>query len=165
MMHARLIGLGSVGLALVLLMMGYAADEGEGAYLFPNILSLALLLFAVIYLFTEAQLMLWLQQGLRRAWQWFFTDRVDFNVNQIADVIRLIPAFIILFLYLFLADVVGLYTMSFLAFLAIVTVYTLEKPRVKYFPKYVLIAALFTAVIYLIFAVMLQLQTPSALLL
>jgi hypothetical protein len=76
----------------------------------------------------------------------------------------LIPMLVILILYLNFAEYVGLYTTSLIAFLLIVITYTDSRPRSKKLKKNIMVAVIFIGVIYLVFAVLLRLQTPNALL-
>ncbi len=162
---SRSIALGGLIAAAGLLMAGNNVEYGQEAYLFPNILASMLIGFALLMLLTEGDLAGWSRTLLLQAGEWFFSARPMSDHNRFPDLVRLIPMFIILGLYLYLADIVGLYVTSYLAFLAIVTVYSPKRPRAQSFIKYVLIASAFMGVIYLIFAQLLQLQTPPALLL
>jgi len=161
----RAIALGGLVAAGFLLMAGNNVEYGEEAYLFPNILAWMLIGFALVMLVTEGNLAGWSRTAVQQAGEWFFSSRPMSDHNRFPDYVRLIPMFIILGLYLYMADIVGLYVTSYLAFLAIITVYTPKRPRARSFIKYVLIASAFMGVIYLIFAQLLQLQTPPALLL
>jgi len=74
----------------------------------------------------------------------------------------LIPMLVIIVIYLSVAETVGLYSTSLIAFLLIVLTYTDMRPRSKELKKYIFISFSFMAVIYLIFAFLLRLQTPNA---
>lgn len=163
MLAKRLTAVGGLILATLLLSLGSNVEFGQEAYFFPNLLAYFLFFFAAILLVTEGQLLGWLKQAADFMWRWMFGIVGQGNPARWPDVVRLIPMFIIIVGYLYLADIVGLYTMSFLAFLLIIVVYTPHRPRSKVLLKSLVIAILFTSAIYLIFSVLLQLQTPSTL--
>jgi hypothetical protein len=163
MLAKRLTAVGGLFLAMILLLLGTDVEYGAGAYFFPNLLAYFLFFFAVVLLMTEGDLLSWLKQAADFMWRWMFGIVGEGNPARWPDIVRLIPMFSIIFAYLYLADIVGLYTTSFLAFLLIIVVYTPHRPRSKTLVKSMIISALFTGVIYLIFSVLLQLQTPAAL--
>jgi|AntAceMinimDraft_12_1070368.scaffolds.fasta_scaffold73004_2 hypothetical protein len=74
----------------------------------------------------------------------------------------LIPMLIIIFIYLSFAETIGLYSTSLIAFLLIVLTYTDVRPRSTKLKKNIFISFTFMGVIYLIFAILLKLQTPNA---
>lgn len=74
----------------------------------------------------------------------------------------LVPMLVVISIYLNFAEVVGLYSTSFFAFLSIVLIYTDVRPRSNKLIKIVTISFTFTGSIYFIFAVLLKLQAPSA---
>ncbi|MFT6237354.1 MAG: hypothetical protein ACJAUT_000833 [Cellvibrionaceae bacterium] len=74
----------------------------------------------------------------------------------------LIPMLVIIFIYLSFAETIGLYSTSLIAFLLIVLTYTDVRPRSKKLKKNIFISFTFMGVIYLIFAILLKLQTPNA---
>jgi hypothetical protein len=162
MLAKRLTAMGGLGLALILLMLGSNVEYGEGAYFFPNLLAYFLLGFAIILLISDADLLGWLKESADFMWRWMFGIVGEGNPSRWPDIVRLIPMFIIIFCYLYFADIVGLYTTSFLSFLLITVIYTPQRPRSRSVIKNVFISVVFTGVIYLIFSVLLQLQTPTA---
>jgi uncharacterized membrane protein YhaH (DUF805 family) len=74
----------------------------------------------------------------------------------------LIPMLVIIFIYLSFAETIGLYSTSLIAFLLIVLTYTDVRPRSNKLKKNIFISFTFMGVIYLIFAILLKLQTPNA---
>jgi hypothetical protein len=74
----------------------------------------------------------------------------------------LIPMLVIIFVYLNVAEALGLYSTSLLAFLSIVITYTGVRPRSTKLKKNIFISFAFMGIIYLIFAILLKLQTPNA---
>ncbi len=78
------------------------------------------------------------------------------------DFFALIPMLFTIFCYLNFAETIGLYTTSFIAFVLITIIYTTNRPRNKTLLKNIFIALIFIGFIYLVFAVLLKLQTPSA---
>ncbi|MEH6629016.1 MAG: tripartite tricarboxylate transporter TctB family protein [Motiliproteus sp.] len=165
MLAKRLISIGGLILAVLLLTLGSNVEYGQEAYFFPNLIAYFLFFFALTLLVTEGQLYDWLKNMADFLWRWMFGIVGQGNPARWPDYVRLIPMFVIILGYLYLADIVGLYTTSFITFVLITVVYTPERPRSKRLPKSLLIASIFTAAIYLIFSVLLQLQSPNALLL
>ncbi|MEH6470623.1 MAG: tripartite tricarboxylate transporter TctB family protein [Halopseudomonas sp.] len=162
MLANRLISIGGLLLAAVLISLGTNVEYGQEAYQFPNVLGYCLVIFGLTLLVFDGDLSGWLKDTGNFLWRWLF-DVVGANdPSRWPDVVRLIPAFVVILAYLYLADIVGLYTMSFLTFFSITVIYTPHRPRSKTLLKNLVIAALFISVIYLIFAVMLQLQSPQA---
>lgn len=76
----------------------------------------------------------------------------------------LIPMLVIILLYLNTAEYVGLYSTSLIAFILIVVTYTDTRPRSIKLKKNIIVGCVFIGVIYLIFAILLKLQAPYALL-
>lgn len=164
MLAKRLTAVGGLALALILLLLGSNVEYGEEAYFFPNLLAYFLLGFAILLLISDADLLSWLKESADFLWRWMFGIVGEGNPSRWPDLIRLIPMFLIIIGYLYFADIVGLYATSFLAFLLIIVVYTPHRPRSGTLLKSVVISGLFMAAIYLIFSVLLQLQTPTTLL-
>lgn len=162
MLAKRLTALGGLLLSVLLLSLGTNVEYGEEAYFFPNLLTYFLFGFALILLVTDGELLSWLKEILDFLWRWMFGIVGEGNPARWPDVVRLIPMFIIIIAYLYFADIVGLYTTSYLAFVLITVIYTPVRPRSRSVLKNICIGAVFTGVIYLIFSVLLQLQTPSA---
>lgn len=164
MLVNRLISIGGLLLAIVLMSLGSNVEYGQEAYQFPNVLASCLAVFGLTLLIFDGDLLGWLKEIINFLWRWVFGVVGEGNPSRWPDVVRLIPAFVVILAYLYFADIVGMFSTSFLAFFLITVIYTPHRPRSKTLLKNLLIAAAFTSVIYLIFAVMLQLQTPSALL-
>lgn len=164
MLAKRLTAAGGILLGLMLLAMGSNVEYGQEAYFFPNLLAWALMFFATVLLITEGKLLQLCSSTFDFLWRWIFGVVGEGNPARWPDLVRLIPMFVIILGYLYFADIVGMYTTSFIAFFLIIVVYTPHRPRSRTLLKSLIISALFMGAIYLIFAVLLQLQTPSALL-
>lgn len=165
MLAKRLTAIGGLLLAFLLLVLGNQDQDYADAYFFPNMITYFLVVFAAGLLISEGKLLEGLKNTVDFLWRWFFGTVGENNPSRWPDIVRLIPMFIIILAYLYFAETVGLYSTSFIAFLAIVVVYTPHRPRSKTLFKNLFISAAFMGAIYLIFSVLLQLQTPSALLL
>ena len=162
MLAKRLIAIGGLALALILLLLGSEVEYGQEAYFFPNLITYFLLVFAAAMLISEGDLLNWLKEIFDFLWRWMFGIVGEGDPSRWPDTVRLIPMFVLIFLYLYLVDIVGMYTMSFVTFLLITIIYTPHRPRSRTVVKSTIIALLFMGVIYLIFSVLLQLQTPTA---
>jgi hypothetical protein len=164
MLAKRLIALAGLVIALLLLSLGTDVEYGEQAYFFPNLITYFLCAFAVMLLISEGELPSLFKSSASFLWRWMFGIVGEGNPGRWPDIVQLVPMFIILFGYLYLADIIGLYVCSLLAFFLIITIYTPVRPRSNSLIKNGVISLLFISVIYLVFSVLLQLQTPNALL-
>lgn len=161
MLVKRLSALGGVLLSLFLLSLGQDVEYGAEAYFFPNLISYFLFTFAFLLLLVDGELLSWIKNTVNFLWRWMFGIVGEGNPARWPDTVRLIPMFVIILGYLYAANVIGLYSSSFIAFSAITIIYTPVRPRSRTVIKNLCIGCIFTAVIYLIFSVLLQLQTPS----
>jgi hypothetical protein len=164
MLAKRLIALGGLVLAILLLNLGLDVEYGQEAYFFPNLITYFLCFFAIILLINEGQLLALLKSTASFLWRWLFGIVGDGNPGRWPAVVQLLPMFVLLFFYLYFADILGLYFCSLITFFLITVIYTPVRPRSASILKNALISLIFISVIYLVFSVLLQLQTPSALL-
>ena len=119
--------------------------EPADAFLFPRIISVAMILLA-LWNFARAAL------GLARV-------GAGFTYTQL---LRLLPGVVVMCIYVFFAARwLGFYTASLITF---ITIFALYDPaphnEVKSWLKRVIVAAAFIAIMYLLFAVLLKVQTP-----
>jgi hypothetical protein len=164
MLAKRLIALAGLIVALLLLSLGTDVEYGEQAYFFPNLITYFLCTFALMLLISEGELPSLFKSSASFLWRWLFGIVGEGNPGRWPAIVQLIPMFIILFCYLYFADIIGLYICSLIAFFLIITIYTPVRPRSTSLIKNGVISLIFISVIYLIFSVLLQLQTPNALL-
>lgn len=163
MSESRVIALGSLAVSGLLLAAGYNVEYGQDAYRFPNVLAVIIAVFSLVMFMSEKKGKGRSGTGSGYVYSWLFKSGGGEHKRAMA-LPRLAPMFVITFLYLFLADSIGLYVTSFLAFFTIVMVYGTGRPRTHCVLKYLAISVAFISVIYLLFAVALQLHTPAAVL-
>lgn len=131
----------------------YLAGSGHefaDAYVFPNLLAIVMAVLGVIMAFT--------------------TD-IDPETKKSVAIMavpwdRLWPVLLIFLVYMWVAEYLGFFVSSFLAFVAIGTIYApsigwLWPPKLRCVP----IALLFLSLLYGLFVVLLKVQLPSGLLL
>lgn len=146
-MARRLTGIGAIALS-VFLYWAAASAENQAAYLFPKVIAASMLVLAVAVLIRE------------------WAPPVGADAGAVASVpwVRLWPIFAIFVLYLLAARQLGFYATSWLAFIAIGVVYSPSESSFGGIKRCVPISLGFLAVLYLVFVVLLQVQTPRGLL-
>ncbi|UTW11548.1 tripartite tricarboxylate transporter TctB family protein [Marinobacterium rhizophilum] len=158
----RVIAVSGLVLAVLLLVAGSNVEYGAKAYRFPNIIAYILAGFAIIMLLAEGGLLVRGNNVPAGGPSAGSGIKKIYEAIKSSDFFRLLPMFAIILAYLYLADIVGLYTCSFAAFLAIVTIYAPAELTIKAFTRYMLVSILFVGVIYMVFSWALQLQAPPA---
>ncbi|MBU1154673.1 MAG: tripartite tricarboxylate transporter TctB family protein [Proteobacteria bacterium] len=78
--------------------------------------------------------------------------------------IRVGGLFVIIIVYLALLEVVGFYLASFLFFMTVVCIMGFKRLTVKQTVSWVLGSVIFTAILFILFSVLLEVQTPRGLL-
>lgn len=139
----------AIGAALIaggLLFAGSGHDYAD-AYIFPNLIAwimLGLALMMIVSLFAQRS-----------------SD--DDSKGGSIEWARLLPVLVILPVYVLIAESLGFFVSSLLAFFAISRVYALSVPGENISPRYLAISVCFLAVLYLIFVILLQVQMPTGL--
>ena len=132
--------------------VSYASFSGEGTpYLFPRLLSIILIVTTIVDLVAN-----------------FKKGKQTKQISLVA-VKQFLPGFILILLYVFLAEVVGFYLSSLLFLLFIIFAY--RKPwqkkadtnRIKQAIFDILFSILFVVFIYLLFNLVLKVQAPRGL--
>ncbi|MEJ2344482.1 MAG: tripartite tricarboxylate transporter TctB family protein [Gammaproteobacteria bacterium] len=146
-MARRLTAIGAIALS-IFLYWAAASAEDQAAYLFPKVIAASMLVLAVAILIRE------------------WAPRVGADAAAVVSVpwVRLWPIFAIFVLYLLAAQQLGFYATSLLAFIAIGVVYSPSESSFGDIKRCVPISLVFLAVLYLVFVVLLQVQTPRGLL-
>ena len=139
----------SVVLLVITATVSYASFSGEGSpYLFPRLLSVILIVTTILDLVAN-----------------FKKGKQTKQISLVA-VKQFLPGFILILLYVFLAEVVGFYLSSLLFLLFIIFAY--RKPwqkkadtnRIKQAIFDILFSILFVVFIYLLFNLVLKVQAP-----
>lgn len=144
-MHERLVAMVMLGIALVLIV--FIDIEMSSAYQFPNLLAFAMLLVAILQLIFS---------GKAKA------DKQMHKREQVIVWQRLWPVLTLLIICLLTIETIGFYFTLFVLFFSLVIIYS---PAPRFVFKSVLpalsITILFLGFLYLIFALVLKVQTPS----
>ncbi len=134
-------------LALALYVSG-ALPENQEAYTFPNLVAIVMCLLAVTLLISE-----WKNRHQKSS-----TPPAPLSWS------RLITALLIIVVYLYVVDILGFYITSWLAFLCLASLFAPEVQSLSTLVKPLLISFAFIGVLYSVFALLLQVQTPRGLL-
>ena len=141
----RLIGIGCVVLGLVLYLLGTGKDAAD-AYVFPNICGMVMGGLGVIMVLTAGT-----------------PETTEGGSGVISSVpwSKLWPAFVILVAYLYLAEIIGFFTSSFLTFVALGITYSAQTQYLPVTGRCIPIAFGFLAVLYALFVLLLKVQLPA----
>ncbi len=134
-------------LSLALYVSGALPDNQE-AYVFPNLVAIVMFLIAGTMVISE-----WRNRH----------EQPSTSATPIAW-ISLLVAVAIIVVYLYLADILGFYVTSWLAFLCLASLFAPEVRSLSTLIKPVLISFAFIGVLYSVFALLLHVQTPRGLL-
>lgn len=146
------VAIGATALSVVLLLAGLL--PGQPGYRFPNLVAVILLVLGVLMVLNEP-----VAQRVRR-----IAGIVELSEIQPVPWKELAPAFVMLVAYLGLAEVVGFYVMSALTFLVMGTWYGASR-RVGVTARTCMpVSMSFVAVLYAVFMLLLNVQTPRGLL-
>ncbi len=132
--------------SILLLIMGFSQGDQE-AYLFPRILAIVISVLAIMDIFS------------------LFSRKPNLNTGSNMDIYpwrTIFPGLGVLILSLLLLEILGFYATSLLVFFLMAAVYRKnDEMSLKNWLFDLGIASLFTASIYLLFAVTLRVQTPQ----
>ena len=147
MKRIPLIATAALALTAFLCYVSFGQDNAE-AYLFPQIVAACLLGLCLLLVAQE-----------------FFgnSDPAVKSVNM-NSMLKLLPMLVLLAGYVFCIEWLGMYSSSALALFFIAFIYHSADSIVKRFASSLLVAVLFTGFIYVIFSVLLRVQTPQGLL-
>ena len=141
MTATRLTSAGAIVLALTLFILS-AMPENQEAYVFPKIITLAMILIAVAMLVVE-----WAnsrdESGGYVPWG------------------KLSPALLIFLIYMLVAEDLGFFTSSLLAFSALGVIYTSAQTYSAGLKRCLPISLLFMAALYALFVLLLHVQLPT----
>jgi hypothetical protein len=141
----RVIGIGCVALGLVLYFFG-TGKEATDAYVFPNICGMVMGGLGVIMVLTAGA-----------------QETTEGGSSVISSVPwgKLWPAFVVLVAYLYLAEIIGFFTSSFLTFVALGITYSAQTEYLPVTRRCIPIAFGFLAVLYALFVLLLKVQLPA----
>lgn len=135
--------LGVFALGIVILVISLTTRH-SAAYLFPKILSVAMIIFAILGVFNAVNTRVSGGKGLT-----------------LLNIKTVFPGLIVMILLLVLPQWLGLYVSSTLAIFTILCLYGREKWSLKVVIKRATITLGFMVVLYLTFAILLKVQTPK----
>lgn len=141
----RMIGIGCVTLGALLYFLGSGHDATD-AYVFPKICAIVMGGLGAIMLITANV------EAISEA---------GANVVSSVPWAKLWPAFVILAAYLYLAEIIGFFTSSLLAFVALGITYSADTKYLPVTRRCVPIAFGFLAALYALFVLLLKVQLPK----
>ncbi len=142
----RLTSIGALVLSLLLYWAAVAPGDPR-SYLFPEVIAIAMAILAAAMLV--------------RNWK---PSAAKGNAPSSVPWSRLWPAFVIFVAYLLLAQPLGFYLTSWLAFVAISTVYSPAESSIIGAKRCLPASFVFLGILYLVFVLLLQVQTPRGVL-
>lgn len=144
MTATRLTSIGAILLAITLYTLS-ASPENQEAYLFPKIITLAMTIIAVAMLVFEWTTSKEGRDGLVGHVPWG----------------KLSPALAIFLIYMLIAEYLGFFTSSLLAFAALGVIYTSARTYSAGFKRCLPISIVFMAALYALFVLLLHVQLPT----
>jgi len=145
-MAARLIALFCIALGGLLYWAALGSDNPK-AYFFPQMLALMMAAMGAVMLVTELRASADARAKAKAAWvaiPW----------------VRILPGMLVLAAYMAVAETVGFYVSSWLAFTSIGIIYAPATNRMATVKRCLPIAVAFLAVLYLVFWTLLRVQLP-----
>ena len=130
--------------AIVLSIAGFSGSNQE-AFLFPNVVSVIMVVIAAFAVFNSR-------------------NSVEEEKPILIPWALILPALVIFVTYLALADTVGFYTCSFVAFIALVSIYMPESLTMNSFFKIFATGVIFMLGLYCLFSLLLKVQLPGGIL-
>ena len=143
-MSKMMVPVGMLVVALILCIAGFTASNQE-AFLFPKVVSVIMVIIAAFAVFNS-----------RNAQQKSKANPVPW--------LLILPALTIFVVYLALAETVGFYVCSLIAFLALVCIYTPERLTLNRFIRILITGLLFMGGLYCLFSLLLKVQLPRGIL-
>lgn len=139
-MNKTMVPVGMLICAIILCIAGFTSSNQE-AFLFPNVVAAIMVVIAAFAVFNSKNAQT-IERKTRIPW------------------LLILPAIVIFIAYLALAETVGFYTSSFIAFLVLVCIYMPERITVKRFVRIFLTDLVFMAGLYCLFSLLLRVQLP-----
>ena len=131
---------GMLACAIIICIAGFSGSNQE-AFLFPNVVSVIMVIIAAFAVFNS-----------RNTQQKEKSNPVPWML--------IMPAIVIFIAYLALAETVGFYICSFVAFVALVSIYMPESLNLKRFSRILITGLIFMAGLYCLFSLLLKVQVP-----
>lgn len=142
-MSKVMVPVGMLAAALVLCVASFSGSNQE-AFLFPNVVSVIMVIIALISVFNSVKT-IHTEKPILIPWS------------------LILPAIVIFILYLALAEIVGFYVCSFAAFLALVCIYKPGSLNLKRFVRILVTDVIFIGGLYCLFSLLLKVQLPRGL--
>ena len=131
---------GMLACAIILSIAGFSGSNQE-AFLFPNVVAVIMVIIAAFAVLNS-----------RNSLQKEKTNPVPWML--------IMPAMAIFIVYLALAETVGFYICSFIAFVALVSIYMPGSLNMKLFIRIAITGLIFMAGLYCLFSLLLRVQLP-----
>ena len=139
-MSKLMVPVGMLACAIILCIAGFSGSNQE-AFLFPNVVSVIMVIIAGFAVFNS-----------RNTSQKEKSNPVPWML--------IMPAVVIFIAYLALAETVGFYICSFVAFVTLVSIYMPESLNLKRFVRIFITGLIFMAGLYCLFSLLLKVQVP-----
>ena len=139
-MSKFIVPVGMLVCAVILSIAGFSGSNQE-AFLFPNVVSVIMVIIAAFAVYNS-----------RNTPQKEKSIRIPWSL--------ILPAVAIFIIYLALAETVGFYTCSFIAFVAMVSIYMPESLTLNRFVRIFFTGLIFMAGLYCLFSLLLKVQLP-----
>lgn len=139
-MNKIIVPVGMLICAIILCIAGFTSANQE-AFLFPNVVAVIMVVIAVFAVFNSK-------------------NAHEKESKILIPWMLILPAIVIFIAYLALAETIGFYTCSFIAFLALVCIYMPERITAKRFARIFLTDLVFMAGLYCLFSLLLRVQLP-----
>ena len=143
-MSKIMVPVGMLVVAIVLCIAGFSGSNQE-AFLFPNVVSVIMVIIAAFAVFNSRN-----SQQISKA-------------NPVPWLL-ILPALVIFIAYLALAETVGFFVCSFVAFIALVSIYMPERLTLKRFIRILITGLIFMGGLYCLFSLLLKVQLPRGIL-
>lgn len=127
----------------VLLLFAGSGHEYKDAYVFPNLMAVVMIVFSVVMMITAD------------------SERISGEAPVLSvPWVKLWPAFAVFIVYMLVAQPLGFFSSSFIAFAGIGIIYSRQERLVPAVRNCVPIGLAFLAVLYALFVLLLQVQLP-----
>jgi hypothetical protein len=138
----------SAVILITALLLFYVSNVAREAYLFPRVIAAVMVVLA----------------GAMLVYEWGTgADRVRKIVEPVPW-LTILPALAVFLAYLLLAERLGFYSTSSLAFFVLISIYSPATVSVSRTIRHLAITAAFIGALYVVFAVLLRVMTPRGLL-
>ena len=142
-MSKFMVPIGMLVCAVIISLWGFFSPNQE-AFLFPNVVSVIMVIIAAFAVLNTR-------------------NSAEKTKSNPVPWLLILPALVIFVVYLALAETLGFYICSFVAFVALVCIYMSDRLTPKRFFRIVITGLIFMAGLYCLFSLLLKVQLPRGL--